>query len=93
MMESKQGDEEICLRPWGVEELPVLTNANNYLAIRVSTDSKRNTVQILDLAALMMLQDLHCPDNRIPAQRNTSSSGWEAAQRVFHHMEEKKSPV
>lgn len=74
MMESKQGDEEICLRPRGVEELPVLANANNYLVIRVSTDSKRSTVQILDLAALMVLQDLHCCENRIPAQRSTSSS-------------------
>lgn len=57
MKESKQGDEEICPRPWGVEELPVLTNANNYLAIRVSADSKRSTVQILDLAALVVLQE------------------------------------
>lgn len=57
MKESKHGDEEICLRPQGVEELPVLTNANNYLAIRVSTDSKRNTGQILHLAALMVLQE------------------------------------
>lgn len=42
MKESKHRDEEICLWPRGVEELPVLTNANNYLAIRVSMDSRRN---------------------------------------------------
>lgn len=57
MKESKHRDEEICLWPRGVEELPVLTNANNYLAIRVSIDSRRNVAQILDLTALMILQE------------------------------------
>lgn len=57
MKESKHRDEEICLWPRGVEELPVLINANNYLAIRVSMDSRRNVAQILDLAALMILQE------------------------------------
>lgn len=57
MKESKHGDEEISLQPRGAEELPVLTNANDYLAIRVPTDSERNVDQILDLAALMVLQE------------------------------------
>lgn len=57
MKESKHRDEEICLWPRGVEELPVLTNANNYLAIRVSMDRRRNAAQILDLTALMIPQE------------------------------------